>query len=90
MIRTFAFAAALVQLANAFLKEEKFIRIEQPETLFVTDRYKHTVDEETGLFKHPFLHADENVNTISYENGKSFSASLHRVKGPMKNFQSMS
>jgi len=41
---------------------------------------EHTSDEH-GHFKHPFLNADPEVQTIHYPESGSFSTKLHRVEG---------
>jgi len=41
---------------------------------------QHTRDEN-GHFKHPFLNAPSELQTISYLQSGSFSTKLHRVEG---------
>ena len=57
--------------------------VEKNKMTVIGDHADHT-KHMNGKFKHPFLHAPENIDNIHYPDSKTFSVKLNRKLGPAK------
>ena len=72
-------AVTMAGLADAFLREERR-PLKTKSMTFAGSHTEHTTDKY-GRFKHPFRQEDQSVQTIYYEDSKTFSTKIHRTKG---------